>query len=95
MGQNFHKIEAVRPPPQAVSLTAFFPFFFMIPLTIVDGFPVYGVQIDGLQFLMVSMLMDLTECCVVLAHLPSFRACSSKIERKLNFNYITELASWS
>ena len=33
MGQNFHKIEAVRleggdtPPPQAVSLTAFFPFF--------------------------------------------------------------------
>ena len=33
MGQNFHKIEAVRleggdPPPKAVSLTAFFPFFF-------------------------------------------------------------------
>ena len=33
MGQNLHKIEAVRleggdPPPQAVSLTAFFPFFF-------------------------------------------------------------------
>ena len=39
MGQNFHKIEAVRLeggdplPPQAVSLTAFFPFFFF------DAFP--------------------------------------------------------
>ena len=39
MGKNFHKIEAVRlkggdppSPPQAVSLTAFFPFFF-------DAFP--------------------------------------------------------
>ena len=37
MGQNFHKIEAVRleggdppSPPQAVSLTAFFPFFLLI-----------------------------------------------------------------
>ena len=33
MGQNFHKIEAVRleggdPLPKAISLTAFFPFFF-------------------------------------------------------------------
>ena len=33
MGQNFHKIEAVRleggdPHPQAVSLTAFYEFFF-------------------------------------------------------------------
>ena len=38
MGQNFHKIEAVRleggdsPPPKAASLTAFFQFFF-------DAFP--------------------------------------------------------
>ena len=39
MGQNFHKIEAVRleggdppPPPKAVSLTAFFPFFLLLPL---------------------------------------------------------------
>ena len=28
---------------------------------LIDEFPVYGVQIDELQFLMVSMLMDLTE----------------------------------
>ena len=39
MGQNFHKIEAVRleggdppSPPKAVSLTAFFPFFFITSL---------------------------------------------------------------
>ena len=34
MGQNFHKIEAVRleggdPSPQAVSLTAFFPLYYI------------------------------------------------------------------
>ena len=41
MGQHFHKIEAVRleggdppSPPQAVSLTAFFPFFFTPSLRI-------------------------------------------------------------
>ena len=45
MGQNFHKIEAVRleggDPSQAVSLTAFYEFFFITSLNIVSNLKKY------------------------------------------------------
>ena len=61
MGQNFHKIEAVRleggdPPPQAVSLTTFYEFFFY-------AFPnVNGVDCqtcDGVLLIMMRIIMTM------------------------------------